>query len=186
MKRSVIFCLLFAGMLNAQVLYSNNFTDIKNNINSNNSGFSFKPGLGLFADAVTIIKANTLSASVDFDLFRKESMKNYAFGLRGSIEHYSNLDLGGKVGGSPYTDYNLLGRFTIADEKTRFDLYSGIDYHTTSLPGIYKPAFLPKAGIEFRLPLSKRILYFIAKAGTSFKEDTTILGIGFSVGYDAF
>jgi hypothetical protein len=142
----------------------------------------FSPHFIIFLDAVTLIHSYALSGNFDIDLFRIHPQNKINFGLRNSIEYYSNLSLGGSTGGEPFVNYNLLIRLSIKNNNSIFDIYAGLNYHTTSMPLVYESSFLPKIGLEFRLAVIKKTTYLLAKANTSFTEDTSIIGLGISIG----
>jgi hypothetical protein len=178
--------LIFVLLSNIAYCSHNNFSNkISSNApesSSQESKLLFSPHVIIFLDAVTLINSFALSGNFDIDLFRIHPQNKINFGLRNSIEYYSNLSLGGSTGGEPFVNYNILIRLSNKNNNSIFDIYAGLSYHTTSMPLVYESSLLPKIGIEFRLAVIKKTAYLLAKANTSFNEDTSVIGLGISIG----
>lgn len=147
------------------------------------STVEFRPSLrGIQADGTIFLFTLAYSGSVDIDFLRHTTGRYSSLGIRVGVEHFETGGPGGRTGGSPYIDYNLLLRSTLAGEKLRFDAFLGYAYHTSGLPQFYPSTGLVKYGAEFRWKIAPGIFGLLLKAnGTKSAE---VFGVGFYLGWD--
>jgi hypothetical protein len=149
-----------------------------------------KPEITLQGDITTAIAVFTFGGSADIDLLK---INNTAYtGIRLSVERYLinniSFDVGGgggdPIGGSPFFDTDLLGRFTFTGKKFDFNLCPGITYHKTSnYPNSSKyDGLYAKFACDVKLKLYKNIVGLLLKFGFS-RE--IYGGIGFYLGYSS-
>lgn len=152
------------------------------------SQVSTKPEITLQGDITTALVIVTFSGSADIDLLKIN--KTAYTGIRIGVERYLinkiSLDVGGggrgPVGGSPFFDTDLLGRYTFTGKKFDFNLCPGITYHKTSNypnSSLYDGLHL-KFVCDVKLKLYKNIVGLLLNLALS---KQSYGGIGFFLGY---
>jgi hypothetical protein len=116
----------------------------------------------------------------DFDFFTNN--KNICLGTRMSIEHYDLGDFGGKMLGSPFTNYNIYARFSNRTGLLSISLLGGFTYYITSDPIILPDKYLSRVGFEIKL--TDNVVGLILKGSTSFVNKSGYIGVGVSLGYN--
>ncbi|MBI5402569.1 MAG: hypothetical protein HY959_04155 [Ignavibacteriae bacterium] len=137
-------------------------------------------------DFTSALLINTISGNGDFDILKiKKGVPAY-LGLRLGVQRFyvSTISFGGgsgQVNGSPFTDVDLLGKFTISGRVFDLNLCPGITHHSVSNSsrngddGIY-----PKLVADVKLKIFKNTAGLLLKLAYS-KESYG--GIGLFVGF---
>ncbi len=122
------------------------------------------------------------SGSVDVDFLQFKAGRRSSLGLRAGIEYFETGGVGGRTGGSPYLDYNVLLRSTLSGESLRFDAFLGYTRHTSDLPQYYPAKNLVKYGIELRWKIAPGVFGLLAKVNGT--KSAATVGIGLYLGWD--
>ena len=142
----------------------------------------FAPSLhGIQIDGNIFFISYEIGGQVDFDFFQSKS--KMCIGTRLSAEHYMQGDFGGKIFGSPFTNYNFYLRISNAFDDISINVLGGLSYYKTSEPYYFLNKYMPRIGCEFKYG---NIVGFILKGSTSFKKNTGFVGIGISLDYNHF
>jgi hypothetical protein len=132
-------------------------------------------------DATSIIFINTLSVCADFDLVKDKS--NVASGgFRAGLDYFNSGNVGGPTSGSPFLDYDMLGRWTVEGKVMRVDLCLGGSYHTVS-KSYYKDEY---EGMYMKFAGDIKFKFYNNYAGLIIKFGATKVpygGIGLFLGY---
>ena len=145
---------------------------------------------GVQADITSVLVVNTFGGSIDIDItsFNKE---NPAYvGIRLGVEKYfkNNISFdvgggggGGPMAGSPFTDIDFLGRFTLSGKLLDLNLCPGLTYHTTTGRQDENGIYLKLAG-DIKLKIYKNYIGLLIKFGIS---KTGYGGIGLFFGFNS-
>ena len=116
---------------------------------------------------------------LDVDLFRNQNLQNHYIGLRlaGEFYGYGNLS-------KTFGDICVYGRTSLRYIKFRIDAYGGLSYHIgEDSRGNNKNEILPRIGLEMKYIPFGNFIGIMLKGSTSFKEDTSFIGLGIALGY---
>lgn len=143
------------------------------------------------ADYVTVFFINAVSLSADFDLTHLRASKNMTFlGVRVGIERIQAFGFNGEIDGSPFLDYNLLGRLSTSGTVSRIDVYAGYSYRTSLRESPYYRPFAPggsfKIGFDGKWMLIDKLFGLMLKLNMvrGGHENTGSGGIGFVLARD--
>jgi hypothetical protein len=131
-------------------------------------------------DATSIIFINTLSACVDADLI-KDKANVASGGFRAGMDYFNSGTVGGPKDGSPFLDYDIMGRWTIDKDFIRVDLCLGGSYHTVS-----KSYYKDEEGMFLKFAGDVKFKFYKNYAGLIIKFGATKVsygGIGLFIGY---
>ena len=142
------------------------------------------------ANATTLVYINTLGASCDIDAVRLDT--DLDLGWRVSIQRTWKRLFGfghsvERIQGSPFTDYDLLLRFSMSSKELRQDFLLGYTYNTgTGQPFIpYEPSGKMKVGAEVRWNVVSQFAAILFKVNWQTGGRTKpliVLGVGVAVG----
>lgn len=142
-------------------------------------------------DYVTVFFINAVSLSADFDLTQLRMSKNMTFsGVRVGIERIQVFGFDGEIDGSPFLDYNLLGRLSTSGTASRIDVYTGYSYRTSLRENPYYRPFVPggsfKIGFDAKWMLIDKLFGLMLKLNIvrGGHENTGSGGIGFVLAWD--
>lgn len=137
---------------------------------------------GVQLELTTLLLISEIGALIDYNI-ASSGDKFFNLGLRFSGEHYSLVSFGGDAIGSPFTNYNLLARYSLRGRILWFDLVGGLSYYTTSDPYLIRDQILTRAGFEVGYHFLNNMLGVVINSSTSFKENTFYFGLGLTFGF---
>lgn len=146
----------------------------------NDKLFYFNPSIhSIQIDATSIILINQIGLEFDFDIFQLKNIKS-CIGTRIGIEHYYLTNLVDKYEGSPFTDYNILGRMSNSIGDLSTSILIGITYYTTN-ENYFPSKYLFRTGFELKYGITFGLLL---KGSTSLTKNTSFIGVGIFIGYN--